>query len=120
MQNRLHGGKGVRCQERETKKLTPKTLRFGASNLIFCNAPLLHHSITPIDSRKGERALKPPQGPARTQALRAPDSSLTSLSQTSIQRLAGYAQMHGSDGLVGVGAFHGFRNQQLFSLFKGG
>ena len=48
------------------------------------------------------------------------DSLLPSLSQTSIQRLAGYAQMHGSDGLVAVGAFHGLRNQQLFSLFKGG
>ena len=48
------------------------------------------------------------------------DSLLPSLSQTSIQRLAGYAQMHGSYGLVAVGAFHGLRNQQLFSLFKGG
>ena len=50
----------------------------------------------------------------------SPDSLLPSLSQASIQCLAGYAQMHGSDGLVAVGALHGLRNQQLFSLFKGG
>jgi hypothetical protein len=29
----------------DTRHLTPDTLRFGAWNLIFCNAPLLQYSI---------------------------------------------------------------------------
>ena len=41
-------------------------------------------------------------------------------SQTVVQGLAGYTQMHGSDGLVAVRTFQGFRNQYLFRLFERG
>jgi hypothetical protein len=40
------------------------------SELVFFITPLLHHSITPVDCRKGERVWKPPQEAAQIRVLR--------------------------------------------------